>query len=449
MAKIKKDLTQGSVVKNLILFSFPLFLSYLLQALYGSADTIIVGRYASLGDITGVTQGSQVMYILTNTISGISTGGSVLISQYLGAKKEKELNDTVSTLFTMFIYSALGFTVLLLLTNGLIINILEIQPEAVLPMKQYLCVCEIGTLFIFLYNCISAVLQAMGDSKHPLVFVGIACVVNIALDLVLVAGLNMGAFGAAIATVFAQFLSVVMSVIFLRKQNFSFDFRISNLKIDSTQARKILRLGLPYAIQRVCVSISFLAISGLSNPYGLAAGAAAGVVNKINNFVTLPYTAIQVAISAMTGQNMGAGNEKRAVKSLWTGVSICFGIGVLMFTLAHICPEFMLSVFSKDPEMLAVGKDFLKAYSFEYLTMAFTWTIHGFMSACGHTLIPSIDGLLASVVFRIPLAILFSRKLGMGFKGIAFGSAMAVWGAFIPAFIFYFSGVWRKDVINK
>ena len=389
------------------------------------------------------------MYILTNTISGISTGGSVLISQYLGAKREKDLNDTISTLFTMFIYSAFAFTVLLLCSNNLIIRLLELQPEAVLPMKQYLIVCEIGTLFIFLYNCISAVLQAMGDSKHPLLFVGIACVVNIALDLLLVAVYDMGAFGAAIATVIAQLLSVILSVLFLRKQNFAFKFTIKDFRIEMTQCRRILRLGLPYAIQRIFVSISFLAISGLSNPYGLAAGAAAGVVNKINNFVTLPYTAIQVAISAMTGQNMGAGQEKRAIKSLWTGVSICLVFGLFMFTLAHLCPELMLGVFSKDPEMLAVGADFLKAYSFEYIFMAFTWTVHGFMSACGHTLIPSIDGLLASVVFRIPLALLFSRALGMGFTGIAFGSSMAVIGALIPGMIFYFSGVWRKDVIYR
>lgn len=448
MAKVKKDLTKGPVLKNLVIFAFPLFLSALLQAFYGSADAIIVGRFAQLGDITGVTQGSQVTYILTNTISGFSVGGSVLISQYLGAKMEKDFEETVNTLFTFFIYCALGSTVLLLCTNKLILKALAVQPEAMEPFLWYLRICEIGIIFIFLYNCISAVLQAMGDSKHPLLFVGIATVVNVVLDLVLVAGFKMGAMGAAVATVVAQLVSVVLSAVFLRKQNFPFKFSIKSLQIYSDKLKGILKLGLPYAIQRVLVSISFLAVSGLSNPYGLAAGSAAGVVNKINNFVTLPYSALQAAITTMTAQSIGAGNMKRGKQAFLYGFGISMTFGVSMCLVAHLWPQVLLGIFSDDAELIAVGIDFLKAYSLEYPIMAFTWIIHAFFTGCGHTLIPSIDGILASFVCRIPLALLFSKKLGMGYPGIAFGSAMAVIGAAIPAIIFYISGVWKRSTIK-
>ena len=448
MAKVKKDLTKGPVLKNLLMFAFPLFLSSLLQAFYGSADAIIVGRFAQLGDITGVTQGSQVTYILTNTISAFSTGGAVLIAQYLGAKKEKDFEEIVNTLFTFFVYCALGFTALLLCTNRLILRALAVQPEAIEPFLWYLRICEIGITFIFLYNCISAVLQAMGDAKHPLMFVGIATVVNVVLDLVLVAGLKMGAKGAALATVFAQLISVVLSALFLRRQNFPFKFSINSLKIYPDKLRGILKLGLPYAVQRVFVSISFLAVSGLSNPYGLAAGSAAGIVNKINNFVTLPYSAMQSAITTMTAQSIGAGNLKRGKKAFTYGFGISLIFGITMCVAAHVWPQVLLGVFSDDAELIAVGADFLKAYSLEYPTMAFTWTAHAFFTGCGHTLIPSIDGILASFVFRIPLALFFSKKMGMGYPGIAFGSAMAIWGAVVPAVIFLVSGVWKKSTID-
>lgn len=442
MSKLSRDMTQGSVAWNLIVFSLPLCLSYFLQALYGSADTLIVGQFSALGDVTGVSQGSQVINILTQGISGLSSGGTVLIARYMGAKREEDLQQTIETLFSLFALSALALTGIMLLGNNLIIRLMQVPAEAVLPMRRYLQVCEIGILFIFFYNCISAVLQAMGDSRHPLIFVGIACCVNIVLDLILVAGFRMGALGAAIATVSAQMFSVVLSIRFLRKQQFGFDFSLGSFRISREKLRLLLELGLPFAIMRTVVHCSFVIVSGLSNVYGLAASSAAGVVAKINTFATMPFTALQVAVSTMAGQNMGAGQLKRAQHTLLVGLGISFSIGSAMFLLAQCFPRQMLGIFSQDLSMINAGENFLRCFSLEYLFMSFTYCIHGLMSACGYTWIPALDGFLASVVCRIPLAVLFSRWIG--FPGIALGSSVAVLGAMIPAICFYLSGIWRK-----
>jgi len=442
MGKLTRDMTQGNVASNLILFSIPLCLSYFLQALYGSADTLIVGQFAQLGDVTGVSQGSQVINILTQAISGFSSGGTVLISRYMGAKRDADLQETIETLFSVFATAALLFTAVMLLCNNAIIQMMQIPAEAVIPMRRYLQVCEIGILFIFFYNCISAVLQAMGDSRHPLVFVAIACGVNVILDLFLVGLLRLGAFGAAIATVLAQMFSVFLSIRFLRRQNFTFDFSLRSFRIAREKLVLLLRLGLPFAVMRFLVNCSFLIVSGLSNVYGLAASSAAGIVAKINTFATMPYTALQVAISTMAGQNMGAGKLQRAKHTLFVGLGIAFTIGGIMFLLAQLFPRQMLSLFSPNEEMLAVGQNFLRFFALEYLLMPFTYCIHGLMSASGYTWVPAVDGLLAAVLFRIPLAMLCARWLG--FEGIALGSSLAVLGAVIPAILFYLSGIWKK-----
>lgn len=442
MSKLTKDMTQGSVAKNLILFSIPLCLSYFLQALYGSADTLIVGQFSPLGDVTGVSQGSQVINILTQAISGFSSGGTVLISRYMGAKRDKDLQETIETLFSLFAVAALIMTGVMLLCNNWIMKLMQIPAEAIVPMRRYLQVCEVGILFIFFYNCISAVLQAMGDSRHPLIFVAIACCVNIVLDLILVAWLRMGAFGAAIATILAQMLSVFLSIRFLKKQNFTFDFALSSFRFAREKLVLLMQLGLPFAVMRALVNCSFVIVSGLANVYGLAASSAAGVVSKINSFATMPFTALQVAISTMAGQNMGAGQQKRAQHTLFVGFGICFSIGALMFFLAQFFPRQILSIFSPNTAFIDAGENFLRFFALEYLLMPFTYSIHGLLSACGYTWIPAVDGFLAAVVCRIPLAMLCSSWIG--FPGIALGSSFAVLGAVIPAVSFYLSGIWKK-----
>ncbi len=447
MATIKQDMTQGSVAKNLIRFSFPIFLSYLFQALYGSADTLIVGQFSGLADVTGVTQGSQVMHILTQAVSGLTTGAGIMIAQYTGGKKEKDLKETIQTIFTMFVLLSVAFAVAMFFLNKPILLLLNIPEEAMAPALGYLQICELGMVFIFLYNCIAAVMQALGDSKHPFIFVAIACALNVVLDLVFVLIFHMGAEGTAIATVISQMISVLLLVRFLRKQSFYFNFRPSEFRIFRDKMDVVLHLGIPYALQRGIVACSFLAISGLANGYGIAAASAAGIVSKINNFATMPFTAMNSAIATAAGQNMGAGRIDRAQHSFLVGLSLSFTIGASLFVLVQIMPGAFLSLFSPDEEMVRAGIMFLRFFALEYLFMPFSYSIHALLSASGRTIIPAINGLFASVICRVPLATVISSFLG--FPGIALGSSLAVLGAVVPASVFYFMGIWKQPKLRK
>ncbi len=450
MSEIKRDLTEGSIPKNLIRFCFPVFLSALLQALYGSADAVIVGRFSALGDITGVTQGSQCMNIVTQGISGISTGGCVLIAQYLGARKQEDADKTISTVFTLFLVTGLFLAVSMQFLNGALASLLRINRAAVPAFKAYMRICEAGIPFIFLYNCISAVLQALGDSRHPLVFVGISCTLNIVLDLVLIAGFGLGAEGAAAATVFAQMVSVVLSVAFLRRRRFSFDFKPASFRLYRDKAGQILKLGTPYAVQRVLVYTSFTAISGLANVYGLEAGSAAGIVAKVNTFATIPFSAFNVGVATICAQCCGRKDIRRATRAMLTGLLLCLISGGLLFALCQLYPRTVLSLFTTNADLIEIGVPFLRGYSWEYIIMPFTWSIHGLYAGCGHTVIPSFDGIMASVVFRTPLALFFSQTVGMGYGGISFGASMAVFGAVIFAWPIFFSGIWkRKNLFDR
>lgn len=448
MAQIRRDLSTGSISWNLFSFAVPVFLSCFLQALYGNVDAIIVGQCSNLGNITGVTQGSQLMNIVTQLISGLSTGSSVLISQYVGSKQNQSLKKTISTVFTLFTLFAFGLMALMLCANSLFIRILAVNEEAVAPFMSYVTICEIGLFFVFMYNCISAVLQAMGDSRHPLLFVGIACCVNIILDLVLVSGLGMGATGAAVATVIAQLISVVLSVVFLKRNQFPFDFKLRSLRIDGEKARIVFSLSLPYMLQRSLVACSFMTISALANPYGLEAGSAAGIVSKINNFATIPFSAFSTGIATVGAQNIGSGRMDRAKETLKKGFLMCMAYGILMYAFTHFFPEVIIGAFSSNEALMSMAIPFLQYYSLEYILMPVSWSLHGFFTSTGHTLIPCIDGLTASVLCRTPLALFFSRTMKMGLNGIALGSALAVIGSIIPGLVFYFLGTWKKPKIK-
>lgn len=447
MAEIKQDMTQGSVAENLLRFSFPIFLSYLFQALYGSVDVLIVGRFSGLANVTGVTQGNQIMHILTQAVSGLTTGAGILIARYTGEKKEADLMETIQTIFTLFLLLSLALAAAMLLLNKRILCLLEIPEEAMDPALGYLRICELGMVFIFLYNCIAAVMQALGDSRHPFLFITIACIINVALDLVFVLAFGMGAQGTALATVISQMISVFLLIRFLRRNTFPFRFHPGQFRVFRDKLDMVLRLGVPYALQRGIVACSFLAISGLANGYGISAASAAGVVSKINNFATMPFSAIQSAIATAAGQNMGAGRLDRANHTFLVGLTLNFTIGASLFTLVQLMPGTCLSLFSPDEEMIRCGIPFLRFFALEYLLMPFSYSIHALLSASGRTILPAVNGLFASVICRIPLSALVSSCLG--FPGVALGSSLAVLGAVIPASIFYFMGVWKRPKLGK
>ncbi len=343
MAKLETDLSQGHVVKQLVLFSLPFLLSSFIQSLYSVADMIIVGQFSGTASISGVNIGGQVTFILTNLIMGLATGGTVLVGQYLGAGKREDIVKTISTMLSMLMAAALVMTVLVLVFQRPILWLIQTPAESFDEALSYLQVTSIGIVFIFGYNAISSIMRGMGDSKNPMIFIAIACAVNIVLDLLFVAVFNMQARGAAIATVIAQAVSMSLCVIYLIKNKFIFDFKLKSFKFYRDKLKLIFKLGIPMSVQNVVTGFSFMILTVIVNVIGgVEASAAVGAAGRINGFGILPAVAMSMAVSTMVAQNIGAGKIDRVKKTLHAGIAIAYGFGITMFFLCQFMPEIML-----------------------------------------------------------------------------------------------------------
>lgn len=278
---IEKNLTEGSVAKQLILFALPFMLSNLIQTLYNVTDMLIVGIYSGTVGISGVNIGGQVTFILTNIIIGLAVGGTVVIGQYLGAGDRKGMRETISTLLTFLLVAGIAFTVIMLILSDKVLNLLQTPKESYQQARNYLDVTLMGTIFIFGYNAFAAILRGLGDSKRPLIFVTIACLTNIFLDLLFVGVYGMEARGAAIATVISQAFSMILCIIYLKRSDFEFDFKLSSFKFYKERFAMLMKIGIPISIQNVIVNFSFLVLTTIANSMGVNASAAVGIVGKI------------------------------------------------------------------------------------------------------------------------------------------------------------------------
>ena len=447
MNKFENNLSQGNVVKQLIVFSFPFLLSNLIQTLYSVADMIIVGRFSGAISMSGVNIGSQVTFLITNMVFGLSVGATVLIAQYLGAGNKTELKETIGTLFTSLLVLALVLTVSMIVFEEPLLRLIKTPVESFAEAKNYFFITMLGTIFIFGYNALSAVMRGMGDSKNPLVFVTIACIVNIALDLLLVAVFKMGAGGAAIATVASQAISMILCIIYLKRNGFVFDFKLSSFGFQKERLKMLLKIGIPTSFQNVATSFSFLFLTALVNSLGVIASAAVGAVGKLNGFAILPAIAMSSSISAMSAQNIGAGEEKRAVKTMKVGMLISTVISIIIFLFVRFFPELILSVFSDDKEMIVQGAVYIKSFSFDYLIVPFVFCLNGLFVGSGHTTFSLINGVLSSLLIRIPAAYIFGIAMGYGLWGIGLGAPIASFLSLVLGIWFYFSGKWKKPVI--
>lgn len=448
--KFRKDLTQGSVTKQLLQFSVPFLLSNLLQALYSVADMIVVGQYCGKSGITGVSMGGQINILVTGAALGLAVGGTVLIAQYGGAKKYDDQKSTIGTMTTLYIILSIIVTVVMVLLTEPILKVLKTPENAFDEAKSYLVICMYGTVFMFLYNAISAILRGMGDSKRPLYFVAIAAAVNVVGDIVLVGKLNMGAAGAAIATISSQGISVVLSLIYLLKSGFFAGYKLSDFKIDSAKASNIIKIGLPSSVQQVIVSFSFLTLTALVNslPNAAVASACQGVVGKINSFAILPGLAMSSAISSMAGQNIGAGEYKRAKKTMMTGLVIAMAISAFVFIIVEAFPGQLLSLFTPEEDVVQTGITFLRLAAAEYLITTPVFCMNGLAIGAGYTNIALLNAVFSSIVVRVPLAYLLVRVFDLGFNGIGIAMGFASVASVFVGMIFIQSGKWKNAKIN-
>lgn len=444
----QNNLSKGNVVKQLIFFALPFVISNLVQTLYSVADMIVVGRFNGTVSMSGVNIGGQVTNLMTLLAVGLNAGATVLIAQSVGAAKTKKLQKVIGTLFTSLLILAVIMTVLMLVFHIQILELIKTPKESLKEASNYLNMTALGTIFIFGYNALSAIMRGLGDSKSPLYFVTIACFTNIILDILFVGVFHQGATGAGIATVISQALSMILCIIYLVLRKFIFDFRLKSFIIDREQLKELLKLGLPISFQNLIGSISFLFITALVNSYGVTASAAVGAVGKYNGFAILPAIAMNAAISTMCAQNLGAGREDRARKTFITGMvlSCIISYSIFMFTL--LFPEDILGIFVKDKEMIRMGLPYLKAFSIDYLLVPIYFSMNGLFIGAGHTTYSLFSYILAGIIIRMPMAFLYSSVFHLGLFGVGLAIPSATFSSILLNLWFYFSGRWRKQMIH-
>lgn len=406
---MQKNLTQGSVLKNLIRFSLPYLLSCFLQTFYGLADLFITGQFNGADTITAVSVGSQITHMLTVIIVGLAMGTTVAIGHSVGAEKKEEASKIIGNTVTLFAVFALSATVLLILCLNGIVAAVSTPAEAVEQAKSYLLICFIGVPFITAYNVISSIFRGMGDSRTPMYFVAAAGVINVILDYILIGVFGLGATGAALATVSAQAVSVILALFTMLRMKSGIKIARRDFVPVGEAMSAILRVGFPIAVQDGFIQISFLVITAIANGRGVDVAAAVGIVEKLISFFFLIPSAMLSSVSAIASQNAGAGKHDRGRRVLYYGIGISVAFGLAMSLFCQFGSEFLVGFFAKEePEVVRLGGQYLRAYVFDCAVAGIHFCFSGYFCAYGKAILSFVHNLLSSLLVRIPGAYLAS-----------------------------------------
>ena len=409
MENMEKNLTQGSIFKNIVVFSLPFLLSYFLQTLYGMADLFIAGQFNGANVISAVSIGSQVMHMFTVMIVGLAMGGTVLIGQAVGARDSKKISNVIGNTITLFIIIAIFITFILLVLCRKIVLVVQTPIESIDETVSYLKICFIGIPFIVAYNVISSICRGLGDSKSPMIFITIACVINIILDYLFMGILGMKASGAAIATVLAQTFSVIISIVFMTKTKNRIKISKTDLILKSKTARSILKIGVPVCCQDGFIQISFMIITVIANRRGVDVAAAVGIVEKIICFLFLVPSTMLSTVSSIAAQNIGAVFFDRAEKTLWLGTSIAAAIGLIFALVFQFAAKPILSLFTSENVVIDLGVQYIKSYVFDCFFAAIHFSFSGYFCAMGKSIISFIHNVISIICVRIPGAYLAAK----------------------------------------
>ena len=401
---MEQRLLKENTFKALMIFALPYMFSNLLQVLYGSADMFVVGQFGHTFDVSGVSIGSQTMSLITNLVLGLTTGVTVLLRQCLGSKSYRDLSKIIGGAIVLFLIIALGLTFVMLSFNNEITLLMNTPKEAIEATKSYLSICSAGIIFIVGYNVVSSILRGLGDSKTPLLFVFIACMINI----VLVGYFHMGAKGAAIATVSAQGFSFLFALVYLCKKGIGSSFYKEDICF-SKYIQKIMQIGFPLGLQSVLVNISFLIITIIVNQMGLIASASLGVVEKLMGFLMLPAIALGSALASLIALNVGAKQYKRAKQTLKYAIMISLTFAIVVTTICEIDGTILTRIFINNQDVIKNGALYLKTYSIDCLLTSFLFCINGYLNGYERTVFTMVHSLVATFVGRIPLTLLFSK----------------------------------------
>lgn len=444
------DFTEGSIPKQLVTFATPLLISSLLQIVYNAVDMIIVGQVMGKVGLSGVAVGGDIANFITFFTMGFANAGQVIISQYIGAKKQDRLGKFIANTFTFMMLCSVALSIICLILRHPILKVMNTPEAAYNEALGYSTISMIGFVFISGYNMTSAVLRGMGDSKHPLIFIAIASVLNIVLDILFVAVIPMGATGAALATVISQGLSFILCAWFLIKHNNSvFEIKASDFKgFDKAMISDLVKLGLPMAIKSASIHISKLFVNSWINSYGVAVSAFAGIANKISSISNLISNAANTAGASMVGQNIGAEKYKRVPKIILTIAAFTFSVAIILSIAMLSFPKAIFAVFTKDSAVLEVGLEYVYVAILLFFGSACRAPANALLNGSGNYKINFATAIFDGIIMRIGLSVLFGLVLDMKYIGFWLGDAVAGFTPMVIGIVFYLTGRWKKRSIK-
>lgn len=444
----ENTLTEGNVARTLLRFAVPFLIANILQSLYGAVDLFVVGRYGTAESVAAVSTGTQVTQIVTSLVSGLTLGSTIVIGNYMGQKRFDRVKQTIGTTLTVFAVVALLLTAAMLVLEVPLLTVLCTPEESFALTMQYVAICACGNLFICGYNAISAILRGYGDSKRPMVFVGIACVINIVLDFVFVKDLHMDVSGTAWATVISQGVSMVIAIVYLKRKQFIFDFRLSGFRPVGSIVKELARVGIPISFQEAAVRVSFLYLMTVMNRCGVYAAAVVGIGSKYDVFAMLSATSMANALAAITAQNMGAGKPERARKSLWYGMGFALFVSCLFWLWAQWNPESMISAFSRDEHVIRAGVPFFRSCSYDYILVTLVFCLNGYLNGRQKTLWTMVSCTSGALLLRIPMVYFFGKYFSdnLGMLGKIAPTVSGIMACYTLVYVLWEGWKWNKDV---
>ena len=441
------DLTTGSVPKQLLRFASPLFLSSLVQVLYNMVDMIVAGHFIGRNGLSAISSGSDILHFLTFIATGFANAGQVIISQYIGAGQRDKLNDLVGTLFTFLLSCAAVMSLGCVFLLNDIMQWINVPAEVIPFAKAYLLPCALGLIFVYGYNLVSAILRGMGDSRHPFMFIAIASIINVVLDLLFVAVFHWSTLGAALATVIGQAISFICALVFLyrRKEQFCFDFKFKSFRIHPGMLRSLLKLGVPMVLQSAAISFSKVFITSWVNSYGVVASALTGIGNKLQTLINAFAQALSTAGASMIAQCIGSEKYERIPRIIHTSFAFDGCIALLLTLVTVLFPEVVFGIFTDDPDVLAMSITYIPVAVLLYLGCVVRPPMMALINGTGNSRLNLAIGLLDGLFTRIGFALLLGVYFGLGIKGFWYGDALSGLVPFFIGFPYYLSGKWHTN----
>ena len=406
---MERNLTEGSVFKNIIYFSLPYLLSYFLQTLYGMADLFIIGQFEGVAGTTAVSIGSQVMHMLTVMIVGLAMGATVNIGQAIGARDKKRAAADTGNTVTLFMMLSIVLTIVLFFSVNGIVRIMSTPQEAAAGTAMYLRICFLGIPFITAYNIISSIFRGMGDSKSPMYFIAIACAVNIVLDYIFMGAMHLGPSGAALGTTLSQTVSVVVALVMFIKGKTGITVKKSDFKPRKETMGRLLKVGFPISMQDGLIQVAFIIITIIANRRGLTDAAAVGIVEKVISFLFLVPSSMLSAVSALGAQNVGAGKPQRAAETLNYAICIAGGFGLIIAIIIQFIAGNVVSLFTSDQAVIYAGAQYLKGYIWDCMFAGIHFSFSGYFCACGRSGYSFIHNIVSIALVRVPGVYLTSK----------------------------------------